>query len=186
MTTGLVVVHSALILTAFLVMLNGCLRGSAKAGIDAVLSVVWLGLLGAVLIIFGWQSAVLGLALSFVYAAGTRPIARSLARRMLGYRTTLSSDLTAQTDYSVAGMFRRGKETDERLLIIACRPDVAKVLAQNRLAAHDLVDQYWFMMAAGLGDLSWEIIASPTDLQRLLDLRRRGVPALEIAVQLMR
>ena len=82
MTTGLVVVHSALILTAFLVMLNGCLRGSAKAGIDAVLSVVWLGLLGAVLIIFGWQSAVLGLALSFVYAAGTRPIARSLARRM--------------------------------------------------------------------------------------------------------
>ena len=54
MTTGLVVVHSALILTAFLVMLNGCLRGSAKAGIDAVLSVVWLGLLGAVLIIFGW------------------------------------------------------------------------------------------------------------------------------------
>ncbi len=95
MTTGLVVVHSALILTAFLVMLNGCLRGSAKAGIDAVLSVVWLGLLGAVLIIFGWQSAVLGLALSFVYAAGTRPIARSLARRMLGYRTTLSSDLTA-------------------------------------------------------------------------------------------
>ena len=115
MTTGLVVVHSALILTAFLVMLNGCLRGSAKAGIDAVLSVVWLGLLGAVLIIFGWQSAVLGLALSFVYAASTRPIARSLARRMLGYRTTLSSDLTAQTDYSVAGMFRRGKETDERL-----------------------------------------------------------------------
>src|SRR5207247_5316923 len=86
LTTGLVVVHSALILTAFLVMLNGCLRGSAKAGIDAVLSVVWLGLLGAVLIIFGWQSAVLGLALSFVYAAGTRPIARSLARRMLGYR----------------------------------------------------------------------------------------------------
>lgn len=186
MATRLLVLHFGLVLTVFLVMLNRYLRGSAKPAIDAALSVVWLGLLVAALLLCGWRAALLGLVLSFAYGAVTMPIARSVARRILGYRTTLSSGVDADTDHSVERMFRRSEETDRRLNAIAQRPEVARILAENRLSAHDLNDQFWFLMAAGLGDLSWEIVASPTDLQRLLELRKRGVPALEIAVQLMR
>ncbi len=186
MPTGLLCLHLGLVLTAFLAMLNGYLRGSAKPAIDAVVSAVWLGTLVAALLVFGWRASLAGLALSFVYGAVTRPIARAVARRLLGYRTTLSSGVEGDTTYSLAGMLRRSEETARRVSAIAQAPEVAAILAKNGRGPEDLSEQFWFLAATGLGDLSWEIIASPIDLQRLLDLRKEGVPALEIAVQLMR
>lgn len=41
MSIGLVLMHAALAATAFLVVLNGYLRGAAKAKIDGLLSLVW-------------------------------------------------------------------------------------------------------------------------------------------------
>ena len=59
-------------------VLNGFLRGAKKTEVDAVLSVIWMGLLLVGWYISGWQTAVTGIALSFIAA-----IAFDLARLML-------------------------------------------------------------------------------------------------------
>jgi hypothetical protein len=41
-------------------------------------------------------------------------------------------------------------------------------------------------MSSGLGDLAWEIVSTPSDLQMLLNMRRDGVEPIEIAARLMR
>jgi hypothetical protein len=184
-TTTALIIHSALVITVFLAMLNGFLRGSAKSTIDVVLSLVWVGLLATALWLVGWKGALLGLFLSFVYGAITIPIARSVSRRILGYRTSLTT-VEGAPDYSVDAMFQRSERTERRLEAIAQRPAIAALLLKNQLTSKELQAQYWFLMGGGLGDLAWEIVSSPADLQRLLNLRREGVPALQIMLELQR
>jgi len=80
------VMHALLVVTAFLVVLNGFLRGAKKAQIDAVLSVVLLGLLVGCFAFFGWKAGVAAIVLAFVYAIVVRPLAARAAARLL--RTT--------------------------------------------------------------------------------------------------
>src|SRR5206468_2215013 len=151
------------------------LRGAAKPAVDAVLSLIWLVLLLIALVLYQWKAALFALVLSFVYGAATKPLAKTLARHFLGYRTTLSSGIEDKMDYSVEGMFRRIDERDRRVKRIATRPEISKVLADNGLTPGDLDEQLGFLLAAGLGDLSWELLSSPADLERLLRLRKSGV-----------
>ena len=74
--------HAALATTVFLVVLNGFLRGSKKAQIDAFLSVVLVGLLVIGFIAFGWITGVLALIIAFGYARISRPLAAALAGRL--------------------------------------------------------------------------------------------------------
>ncbi len=156
MSIWLTIMHAALAGTAFLAVLNGYLRGAAKAKIDGFLSLVWVSLLATVVLFFGWRHALIALGLSFVYAMAANPLAKILARKMLGYRTTIAS-AENEIDYSVEGLLRRSDTTDQRLKNIASKPGVAKVLTANELQAGDLKEQYWFLMSSGLGDLAWEI-----------------------------
>jgi hypothetical protein len=185
MSIGLIIFHGALAATAFLAVLNGYLRGAAKAKIDGLLSVAWIGLLAAAFVFFGWRQGLLALVLSFAYAMAANPLAKAVARRMLGYRTTLGTT-ECEIDYSVDGLLRRSDETDRRLTRIASRPGIAEVLAVNELQADDLKEQLGFLMSSGLGDLSWEIVSTPSDLQLLLDLRGQGLEPIEIASRLTR
>ena len=76
------VYHAALAATVFLVTLNGFLRGSKKAQIDAVLGVILVGLLVIGFVAFGWIVGVLALILAFVYARISRPLAAATATRL--------------------------------------------------------------------------------------------------------
>lgn len=174
------VVHAALAGTAFLAVLNGYLRGAAKAKVDGFLSLVWVGLLASAFLFFGWGHGLIALGFSFVYAMTANPLAKILARKMLGYRTSIAS-AGNEIDYSVEGLLRRSDATDQRLERIASRPGTAKVLTANELQASDLKEQYWFLMSSGLGDLAWDIVSAPSDLQMLLDLRREGLEPVEVA-----
>lgn len=78
------VMHALLAVTAFLVVLNGFLRGAKKAQIDVFLSVILLGLLVACFVFFGWKAGVAAIALAFVYAIIARPLAARAASRLLG------------------------------------------------------------------------------------------------------
>ena len=49
-----------------------------------------------------------------------------------------------------------------------------------------LKESFWFLMRAGAGELAWEIIGIPGDLEEFLDLREQGLPAEEIVVRLIR
>ena len=70
-------------LIVFLMVINGFLRGALRAHADAVLGCVWVGLLVITFIVFGWLSALIFFAGSFVFGAITLPIARSVAARLL-------------------------------------------------------------------------------------------------------
>lgn len=78
------VMHALLAVTAFLVVLNGFLRGAKKAQIDVFLSVILLGLLVACFILFGWKAGVATVVLAFVYAIIARPLAARVAAQLLG------------------------------------------------------------------------------------------------------
>src|SRR2546428_9319513 len=78
----LYILHGALALTAFLVVLNGFLRGAKKAHIDVLLSFILVGLLLTGHVAFGWKAAGLALLLAFLYAAASRPLAARVAARL--------------------------------------------------------------------------------------------------------
>ena len=84
MTTGMLWLHAGLFVVAFLMMLNGTLRGSLKPHIDAVLSISWVVLLIVGFWAFNWRVGLVAAALSFVYAVVSGPIAREAARAILG------------------------------------------------------------------------------------------------------
>jgi hypothetical protein len=132
MTIGIVLLHVGLVVVTFVLMLNGYLRGAAKAKTDAILSLMWIGLLGLSLLLFGWRSALIALVLSFVYSRAAVTPARTVARRMLGYRTALTT-VDAQVDFSVEGLLRGNEDDNRRVVQIAKRPRIAHVLSAHGL-----------------------------------------------------
>jgi Na+-driven multidrug efflux pump len=75
-------VYVALALVAFLVVLNGFLRGAKKARIDAVLSLLLIGLIIIAFFVAGWKLGLLAIAIAFISAIVIRPIAARLASRL--------------------------------------------------------------------------------------------------------
>lgn len=77
------VLHFALAFTAFLMALNGRLRGTLRSLGDAILGSVCVALLVIVFIAFGWKAGLLAFCLVFVYGAIGDPIAARIAARLL-------------------------------------------------------------------------------------------------------
>ncbi len=75
--------HIGIAITAFLVMLNSFLRGAKKHQIDAVLSLVLLGILLGVFVAFGWKAGLLAVLLAFVYGAFSRLVGARVAARLM-------------------------------------------------------------------------------------------------------
>jgi len=82
MSKGLVF-QLLLALVAFLIMLNGHLRGVLKPRIDAALGLCWLVLLAISLWNYGWKAALATILLSFLYGALLDSLARKVAARLL-------------------------------------------------------------------------------------------------------
>lgn len=183
MTAGMLLLQLGLAITAFLVILNGHLRGTLKAKIDAGLSIVWLIILVVIFVVYGWTVGLVSVVLSFIYAYLTRPFASAVARKLLGYRTSLASSEPVE---SIEEMFQRGDEIDWRLTDIARRKEIAVLLQKHGKTTADLKENFWFLMRAGAGGIAWELIAMPADLNELLELREQGLPAEEIVVRLIR
>jgi hypothetical protein len=79
----IVMLHVAILVVAFLLVLNDFLKGSKKAHIDIFLGLSWIGLLLVAFAAFGWQAGGLALGVSFVYGIVSRPLAARLAARLL-------------------------------------------------------------------------------------------------------
>ena len=76
-------VYVGLGVVAFLIVLNGFLRGAKKAQIDAALSLLLIGLIIIAFFVAGWKLGLLAIAIAFISAIITRPIAARLASRLL-------------------------------------------------------------------------------------------------------
>ena len=75
--------YHAVLAAVFLAMLNGFLKGAWNAQVDAVLSVIWVGLLLVGFIAFDWRAGILALIFAFIYAGvSSRPMAAANARRL--------------------------------------------------------------------------------------------------------
>ena len=69
----------ALVITVYLIDLNGFFNGAWKNKIDLALSVVWSSLLIIALLVFGWRVVLGSILGSFVLGWLLRPIARRTA-----------------------------------------------------------------------------------------------------------
>jgi hypothetical protein len=76
-------IYVALAMVAFLVNLNGFLRGAQKGNIDIVLSLLLVGLVVTAFIILGWKLGLLAIPFTFISAIATRPLAGRVASSML-------------------------------------------------------------------------------------------------------
>ncbi len=76
-------IYVALFFVAFFIVLNGFLRGSKKAQIDAVLGFLITALIIISFYISGWKFGLLSIAVAFISAVITRPIAAWLASKLL-------------------------------------------------------------------------------------------------------
>ena len=72
-----------LLCVAFLMQLNGYLRGRLKPIIDAVLGSGWVLLLILSFIFLGWKIGLVHIVVSFVFGAIIQPLASSVASRMM-------------------------------------------------------------------------------------------------------
>ena len=187
MTASLILLHAGLLATVFLMVLNGHLHRPNKMTIDIGLGVLWLILSSAGFIFFGWKLGIAALFASAIYAAIAKPIAVSVARRVVGAWTTFSFPfVSAAKELSVEAMRAHHRETARRLDPIAQRPGITKVLSKNGLKAEALREQFQFLLDIGLGAVAREVISNGKDLDRLVDMRRRQWPAEKIAARLMR
>ncbi len=190
MSLTLVGLHLALALVMFLFVLNGFMRGASKQVIGAALLVIQLGLLTAVFVTSGWLAALLALPIVFcVYGALAQLVAKPLAHKILGYRTTFDPAGSAGRDSrptSIDEVLKWGDRKRERSARIAAKPAIASVLHKNAMGPDALDEQVGFLFKAGFGDLAWEVVSSPRDLQRLIDLRQQGLSEIEIFSELTR
>lgn len=163
--------HVALAVVAFLLMLNSFLRGSAKARIDSVLSMLLLGLLVAVAVTAGLLATVVALGLTVVYATVSRPLAARAASSLLsigrpGSRVTVGlPDRELGRISRELGRERSSKEIlrdltegssrrDEALnaLVAYCRAhnDVSDVMAEYSASDADLRELYTTLLAGAM------------------------------------
>ena len=201
--TMIYVYHAALAVTVFLVMLNGFLRGSRKAQIDAVLSVILVGLLVIGFIAFGWILGGVALILAFVYAKISRPLAAATAARLFsaagGWPSgrhkglpdpvleRISRELGRQrspeqvmSELRYGGGSRRADALSDLLDYCTAKPDIQEVMRSFDLDRTELEDLYTTLVASGAGQWAgghWvaaSTLADPESLRFLVRRRRRA------------
>ena len=203
--------YALLAVAAFLIVLNGFLRGAKKAQIDALLSVAGISLLVAVTVIGGWMSGLAGIVLVFVFAVASRPFAARLASRLYaigsgqgGHSPSLppaplrriSQDLGRPLD---PGSFMqslaarddpRQRARDALYAYCEASPAVHAVMDDFGVTRTELDELYWQLMAVGAGQWArghWvaaSALGYPETLRYVLEGRRRGreLPDLTFAV----
>lgn len=78
----LYVLYFALAVVVFIEMLNSFLRGSRKDQIDIAVYILMFGFVVASFFVAGWKFGILAIALRFIFAIVTRPLAARTASKM--------------------------------------------------------------------------------------------------------
>jgi len=74
--------YIALAVVVFIEMLNSFLRGSRKDQTDIVVNILIFGLVAAPFFVAGWKFGLVAIALRFIFAIVTRPLAARTASKM--------------------------------------------------------------------------------------------------------
>ncbi|GKT07172.1 hypothetical protein [Desulforhabdus sp. TSK] len=185
------VIFSLIAVLCFLYTLNLYLRGRSKRVIEGCLGLAIVVSVTVSFFVLGWKWGLLALISPFILVGLSRPLARLVARRILGYRTGVD-DRQGETDVFAelaAGkslesvMARVQKEGDarrERLSAVARKPAIASLLDRYGVSPSQFQEIFDSLWASALHDLAWEIVSQPDDLEALLKMKREGKDDLEI------
>jgi len=190
-------IYVALVAVAFLTVLNGFLRGAKKAQLDAVFSLLMLGLVIASFVVAGWKFGLLSIAVTFIGALLTRPLAARVASRLLSASTgntggefvglppkpleRISQELGRQIDPSklvdemLSGSGRRDQAEQALLDYCEGQSAIREIMTEHKITRDDLKELYSRLLAVGAGQWAcghWvaaSAIAYPEALRYLLD-----------------
>lgn len=192
---GLIALHAGLATVAFLIVLNGYLRGASKNAIDAGLSVILVALEVGAFVVFGIWQGLLTIGASFVYGAAVNPLAKRLAHRMLGYRTALAEEEDTSIEDLIEGQIdfdefqersdRREEKHRKRLDRLGRRSEIRNVLAKHGKSPDDLEEYLWLLRRAGQGAVAWDYLSDPRDLDLIIRLDEEEKNPIEILARLM-
>lgn len=191
-------VYVALALVAFLVVLNGFLRGAKKAQIDAVLSLLLIGLIIIVFFVAGWKLGLLAIAIGFISAIVTRPIAARLASRLFAVSSDggggyvglpprsleiISQELGKPFDPNKVMEEILSDDDTETALLDYCeqQPAIQTLLREFKISRQDLQELYHQLIMVGAGQWTcghWvaaSALAYPDSLRYLLMRRKENM-----------
>jgi hypothetical protein len=195
-------VYVALALVAFLVVLNGFLRGAKKAQIDTVLSLLLIGLTIIAFSVAGWKIGLLAIAIALISATVTRPIAARLASRLFAVSSDggggyvglpprplqkISQELGKPIDPNklMEEILSGGdhKTSAENALLDYCeqQPTIQALLREFKISRQDLQELYHQLIMVGAGQWTcghWvaaSALAYPNSLRYLLKRRKENM-----------
>ncbi len=196
------VVYIALVVVAFLTVLNGFLRGAWKAQIDAVLSLLLIGIVIAAFAVAGWKHGLLVIVIAFLSAVVTRPIAARLASRIFAMSSgggrgyvglpprplqKISQELGNPIDpnkltVDILNSSDRRASAEEALLdYCEQQPSIQAVLKEFKISRQDLQGLYHTLIMVGAGQwrcghwVAASALAYPESLRYLLSRRGENI-----------
>jgi hypothetical protein len=203
-----------LALGAFLVVLNGFLRGSRKAQIDALLSVLLVSLLIIAFVAYGWKVGLIAISVTFFFALASRPLAARAAAKLFALPSGISGSFPglppralARICGELAGGGRDPNETIQDLLsgggtqrqaaedalfdYCEASGGVRQVMDEFGVSRATLKELYSTLLAAGAGQWAgghWvaaSTLAYPETLRYVLEGRANGRNGRETAFSLI-
>lgn len=190
-------IYVALVAITFLIVLNGYLHGSKKAQLDAMYSFLLLGLIVASFSIASWKFGLLSIAVVFIGALLTRPLAAHVASWLLSALNgnhsrayiglppkplkRISQELGRQIDLSelyheiLSDRGRREQPLQKLLEYCEGQSAIRELMAEHKITRDDLEELYYDLLRAGAGQwvcghwVAASAIAYPHTLRYLLD-----------------
>jgi hypothetical protein len=177
----------------FLYTLNLFPRGSKKQIIEAVLGLLIVVTVIASFFVIGWRWGLVALISPFVLISLFRPLAQSVAYRVLGYRTGFDDQpesINGLIEHMASGEegFKRafekiGREAEkrgQRLSTLAGKSSISSVLQRHKVSFDEYEKLFDSLWSSALHDLAWEIVSTPNDLDSLIQMKRQGKSDVEI------
>lgn len=141
----------------------------------------------------GWRWGLIALISPFVLIGLFRPLAQTVAYRLLGYRTGID-DQPESIDGLIEQMasgeegFKRAfekidREADKRrqqLSSLAGKSDISSVLQRYNVSFDEYEKLFDSLWTSALHDLAWEIVSTPSDLDSLIQMKKQGDSDAEI------
>ena len=198
MSSDLILLHTVLIVTGFLITLNFYLPGALKDQITVGLSVLLLGTIAAIWILHGWKAGLIAIPAAYVYVDLPTPLVKAAAYRLLGYRTSAESG----GEFSDLHALQSGKLSMNRYLQQAHRrtererTELDRVIARARVQAtlkatgrfqSEIVELVWMLSLTDVGrELALSAVVDPDLLRELLEMREAGSGSLDLAGRVMK
>jgi type IV secretory pathway TrbD component len=185
-------------IVAFLIMLNGFLRGSKKQQADAFLGFLLVGCIVVVFAVYEWKSGLFAIGISFIVAMISRPLAAKAASKLLATGTDKQKGSTSLPSMTLKQISRQlakpmKYETYEDLLsdegrvaedalINYCEANSSlfEVMKSLGVSREELREAYYDLLSAGAGQwvlghwLAASSLAYPDTLRFVIESKRNN------------